>query len=173
MRRAIALLSVALVGLVGFAALGAAQEGTPAAEEEGMPEGITFEFLGLGEAPALPTGPLDLQLFRIGLAPGAGFPLDPADPAAALVVVEAGALTVQAEAPLTVLRAAGPEGPSAESLEAFGAGEEITLETGDSIVFTPGIAGEVRNDGTEEVRALVSNVVPLGAGEAGAATPAP
>ena len=44
--------------------------------------------------------------------------------------------------------------------------DRFTLEAGDSAVFPPNVAGEIRNDGPDRVVVLVSIVEPLGGGEA-------
>ena len=170
----IPVLAVALLGLLAAGRPGAgtvAQEATPAAEEEfELPEGVSFEALGYGTAEALPPAPAEFVLFRFGLEPGASFDLDPGDPSLALAYVEAGALTVRVDAPMTVLRAAGAGTPFPEETEEVAAGTEFTLEAGDSALFPPHVAGVVRNDGAEPVAVLVANVGPLEGDEEG--TPA-
>ena len=165
------LLAILLAGAVlgGRWSFGtAAQEGTPPPEEEfELPEGVTFEALGFGTAEELPPAPADLSLFRFGFEPGAGFELDPAS-TLALVYVEAGALTVAVDGPMTVLRAAAEGAPFPTETEAFAAGEEFTLEAGDSAIFPAGVAGEVRNEGDEPARVLVADIGPV----EGEATPA-
>ena len=171
----VSLFAVILVGLVvgaGFAGGAFAQEGTPAAEEE-IPEGVTFEPLGFGAADELPAPPADLFLFRIGLEPDASFPLDPEDPSVALVYVESGEVTFEVDAPITVLRAAGPGTPFPMEQEEFAAGTAFALSAGDSAVVPPRVAGEARNEGSEPVAVLVANVGPLEGenGEGETATP--
>ena len=178
------LVAVVLLGLVVAArpaAHAAVQEGTPPAGEE--LEGITFEPLGFGIAEELPAAPADLLLARVTFDPGAGFPIEADDPSVGLAYVESGALTVRLEAPVRVVRAAtiaafatpgaAEEGAVPEP-EEVAAGTEFTLEAGDSVVFPPNVAGEVRNDGQERAVALVALIAPP-EGEAGtpaAATPA-
>ena len=170
----VSLLAVVLVGLA-VAAGAVAQEGTPAPEEEfELPEGVSFEALGYGTAAELPAAPADIALFRFGLEPGASFPLEE-EASVALVYVESGVLTVVMEGPMTVLRAADAGTPFPMETATFAAGEEFTLEEGDSAIFPPAVAGEVRNDGTEPVALLVADVGPA-QGEVGtpaAGTPAP
>lgn len=173
------LFAVVLLGLLaaaGPAARAAVQEGTPLAEEEFAPEGVTFEPLGFGVSEELPAAPADLALARLTIEPGAGFPLDENDPSVALVSVESGALTVRAEDPIRVLRAATlaafatpgavEEGAVSEA-EEVAAGTEVALEAGDSVVFPPNLEGEVRNDGQERALLLAAIVAPP-EGEAGA-----
>ena len=181
--------SVAVLLLVGLALAGSpafgtvAQGGTPAAGEEFAPEGVRFEPIGFGVAEELPAAPADLVLIRFTIEPGAGFPLDAEDRSVVLVTVESGALAVEADVPLRVTRAAAiaafatpgavEEGAVPAPEEAAG-GTGFTLEAGDSVVFPPRVAGEVRNEGREPVVALAAIVEPLdgGATPAAGATPA-
>ena len=174
----VSLLAVLLVGVVVGARFGpgaTAQEETPPAEEEfELPEGVSFEALGYGTAEELPSAPANVSLFRFGLEPGAGFPLEE-EASVALVYVEAGVLTVAMEGPMTVVRAAAEGTPFPMETETFAAGEEFELAAGDSAIFPPGVAGEVRNEGDEPVAVLVADAGPA-QGEVGtpaAGTPAP
>ena len=164
------LLAVLLVGLALGARFGAsalAQEGTPPPEDEfELPEGVSFAPLAYGTAAELPPAPAELFLFRIGLEPGASFPLEP-ETSVALAYVEAGELTANLEIPMTVLRAAGPGTPFPEQTEAFAAGEEFTMGAGDSAIFPQEAAGELRNDGDEPVSLLVADVGPAADGDEG------
>ena len=167
-RLSVVLLSIViLVGslLLGGGRLIAAQDATPAAE---APEGVSFEFLGGGETDVLPSAPAGISLVRITLAPGASFPAEADDPSLALVVVLAGTVTVNIEAPVTVLHPVNKE-PTAKDFEAFPAGQDFTMEVGDSALFPASTAGEVRNDGTEDAVLLGALIEPNG-GEG--ATPA-
>lgn len=171
-RLSVVLLSIVI--LVGSLVLGggrlvAAQDATPAAGDETPPEGVTFEFLGGGETEVLPSAPAGISLVRITLAPGASFPAEADDPSLALVVVEAGTVTFNIEAPVTVLHPVGNKEPTAEDFEAFPAGQDFTMEVGDSALFPASTAGEVRNDGTEDAVLLGALIEPNG-GEG--ATPA-
>ena len=164
-RRSVAfpLLLALLLGLVatGLAPARAQDDATPTAAEEELPlpEGLSVEFLAFGSAPDLP-GVGDLALFRFTFEPGAAFPLTPDDPGTALVVVEAGELTFEIEdAAVTVVRA-GEEGQFPTEFEEVAAGEEVTLEVGDSTVVPGRVTGEVRNDGEEEAVLLISNIDP-------------
>ncbi len=165
-RLSVVLLSIII--LVGSLVLGggrlvAAQDATPVAgDEEAPPEGLTFELLGLGETDVLPSAPAEIFLARVTLAPGASFPSEADDPALALVVIEAGAITFNIEAPVTVLHPAGNEEPTAEDFEAFPAGQDFTMDVGDSALFPASVAGEVRNDGTEDAVLLVAIIEPNG-----------
>ena len=172
--------AVILVGLLVAAPLSAptlAQEGTPPAGEDELPEGVTFEALAFGLAEALPPGPTGLSLFRTRLEPGARIDLDP-DPSYFLVYVQSGALTFRVDTPALVTRAAADDAAvEGEDLEAAGeevaAGAEVTLEEGDSALFAPnpeGEPGEARNDGEDRAVALVVPAGPAEGTEA-AATP--
>ena len=184
MRRFRVLRSVGVVLLVGMATMGAqpvalAQEATPAADEF-MPEGITFAPLAFAPGLALPA-PGDLDVARVSFDPGTGFPIEAGDPAFALAVIESGKLTVRQDGPLTVTRAGalaaavsqqGAGVTSAPETEEISAGQEVTLEAGDSVLFSPHVGGEIRNDGQERTVVLVIFVGPPEA-MMGEATPAP
>ena len=168
--RRLSMVLLSIVILVGSLVLGggrlvAAQDASPAAEE---PEGVTFEFLGGGETEVLPSAPAEVYLARVTLAPGASFPSEADDPALALVVIEAGTVTFNIEAPVTVLHPVGNEEPTAEDFETFPAGQDFTMDVGDSALFPPNVAGEIRNDGTEDAMALVAIIEPS---HEGGATP--
>ncbi len=174
MRRAPALVLLVAVLLTALAVSGwiaggaVAQDATPAAEEF-APEGVTFEPLGFGTAEEVPAAPADLVLARATIDPGASVPLDADDPSVALIWIESGTLTVQADAPIRITRAAmiavfatpgAVEEGAVPELEEIAAGTEFTLEVGDSAIFPPHVVGEIRNDGQERVVALVAIVAP-------------
>ncbi len=184
MRPSTVLLSVVAVMLLGIAALGAqprvfAQEATPAAGDS-MEEGLTFEAIGFAAGVEL-TSPADLIAARIGIEPGAGFPIEASDPTTGLLIVESGTFTVRVEAPWTVSRAGSFAGAMATAeatgtytpiVEEIASGEEVTLETGDSAFIPPSVNGEMRNDGDEPAVGLAFLVAPPEA-MMGEATPAP
>jgi quercetin dioxygenase-like cupin family protein len=171
-----------VVVLLGALALHAqpvalAQEATPAGEEM---EGITFEPVALASGLALPATN-ELSISRIGFEPGTGFPIEEGDPTYALAVVESGELTIIQDGPLVVTRAGALETAMAEEMETGGAfapvteeiaaGQEVTVGVGDTVLFPPNAAGEIRNDGQERTLVLVAFVgPPVMTGEA---TPAP
>ncbi len=162
-RLSVVLLSIVfLVGslLFGGGHLVAAQDATPA--DEAPPEGVTFEFLGGGETETLPSAPASVSLVRVTLAPDTSFPVEADDPTLVLVVIEAGAVTFNMEAPVSVLHPVGNEEPTANDVEAYPAGQDFTMEVGDSALFPANTAGEVRNDGTEDVVLLVAIIQPNG-----------
>jgi hypothetical protein len=175
----IPLLIVLLVGLVvGRGSLiTRAQEGTPAADEfEQPPEGVTFTPLGFGTTQALPATPAEMFYFRLALDPGVSFAVTADDPSVALAYVESGTFTVRVEAPMQVLRAAtvaafstpGAQEGGPPALEQIAADTEFTMGAGDSAVFPPSTAGELRNDGQEPAVLVATSVGPP---EGGAATP--
>jgi len=151
--------------LVGGGALVTAQDSTPAVEEEEFGEGLSFELVGAGEAEELPETPADIVLVRFGFEPGAFFEIDPEDPSVTLVVIESGALTISVDAPTTVLHPVDNGEPGPEDFEQYPAGEEFTMEEGDSAVFPANIAGEVRNDGEEDASVLAAEILSAGAGD--------
>ena len=167
--RLVLLLMVGLVGAVGALTAAVAQEASPAAVEaegeEFPPEGVSFEFLGYGPGTVLPANPADVVLFRLALEPGVSFPADPTDPSVGLVAIESGALTFVVEAPITVLHPVVGGFPGPDDFETVPAGEEFTMEKGDSAVFPPNVAGELRNDGEIAVSLLVALIAPPEAGE--------
>ena len=154
------LITMAFAGVAGDMNLSAqAQDATPAAEQEGETiEGVTARAVALGTLEVLAPGTASLSLGRISLAPGATLPFDPSDPSAVLVYAASGELTFLVETPMTVARRVEPGTPAPTEPEAVEANTEFTLRDGDSALFPPAIAGEVRNDGDEEAIAWVVNV---------------
>ena len=184
MRRFRVFLSVVVVMLLGIMALGVqplalAQEATPAAEEMDF-EGITFEPVSFAFGADV-ASPADLIVVRIGFDPGAALPGEENDPTVAIVLVESGTLTLQADGPVTVTRGAslGEAMATAEAtgdfstlMEATAAGEAVMLEAGDAAYLPANMTGEIRNDGQERAVGLAFLVVPP-EGMMGEATPAP
>lgn len=179
------LLSLVVVVVLGVMTLVAqpeavAQEASPAAGtfSEG---GITFEPLAFASALALPsTG--ELAVSRISFEPGAGFPIEEGDPSNALAVIESGELTIVQDGPLLVTRAGALGAAMGESdeggaftpeTEEIAAGEELTVGTGDAVLFPPNASGEIRNDGQEPAVVLVVFVGPPMAEGMAAGTPTP
>jgi quercetin dioxygenase-like cupin family protein len=175
MRRFSVLLSVVmLVGslLVGGGRLVAAQDASPAAgDEEWPPEGVTFEFLGGGYTESLPSAPANMYLVRLTIQPGASVPGEADDPSLILIVVESGAVTVNLDAPITVLHATANQEPTDNDFEQVPAGQDVTMEQGDSAILPANTTGEVRNDGTENA-VLLGAIVEPGDQDEGGATPA-
>jgi mannose-6-phosphate isomerase-like protein (cupin superfamily) len=97
---------------------------------------------------------------HITVAPGSVFTGPADDPSVGLNLVESGELTLRLEAAVTVNRASGPE--------EVAAGTEFTLGPGESFIWPPNVAGELRNDGPEPVVQLLAFLAPA---EEAAATP--
>ena len=105
---------------------------------------------------------------RVTVAPGSVFNGPADDPSVGLNLIESGELTARIEAAVTVTRATGPEDVAA--------GTEFTLGPGESFIWPPNVAGELRNDGPEPVVQLVAFLAPAAEGAAAtpmAGTPAP
>ena len=148
-----------------------AQDATPASgPPAGTPEAVVSTTLASGTIEITAPGTAGLALGRIKLAPGATVPFDPADPSVSLVYMTAGTLTFRVDAPMSVSRKAGPGTPVPAQSEAIAANTEFILRDGDSAIFPPATAGEVRNDGAEEATAWVVNVA-LRSEAAGTPTP--
>jgi quercetin dioxygenase-like cupin family protein len=178
------LLSLVALMLLGLLALGAhpraaAQEATPSAEMS--MEGLTFTLLGIAPGVTLP-GAADLEVARVGFAPGAGFPFDASDPTGALVIIESGTITAHVDeqawmisrggALQQAMETAGADPDMTGVLEEIAMGEEATLEVGDVAYVPGGVSGEVRNTGEEQAEALIVLVGPAGM-TMGEATPTP
>ena len=162
MRRLLFVLVVVIsLGLTGQLAGRTGAQSTP--EAAPFPPGVTAEPLALGIA-VLP-GETDFGLFRWTLEPGTVFTESPLDPAVALVYVEAGSLTVDFAAPLTITRGTAIEvlatpGVAMPAPEVIPAEEVAILGAGDSTVIPLHALGELRNEGTEPVVFLTALVTP-------------
>lgn len=156
--------------MIGAQMRAGAQDATPAAGEA-----VKVRTMASGSLEVLAPGTAILNLGRITLAPGASLPFNPQDQSAVLVYVATGALTFQVEAPMTIARLAERGTPSPTTTESVEANTPFTLKNGDSALFPPAIAGDVRNDGTEEASAWIVNlgIRPANAGTPAAGTPAP
>jgi quercetin dioxygenase-like cupin family protein len=152
-------LLVVLLMLLGSLGSALAQDATPTAESAaGPPEGVESRSLASGSMELLAPGTANVVLGRVTLAPGASIPFDPTDPTADLVHVTAGTLTFRIDAPMTVARSAKSGTPVPTEPEEIAAGTQFTMSDGDSALFPPNAAGEVRNDGAEDAVALVTTV---------------
>jgi hypothetical protein len=80
------------------------------------------------------------------------------DPSAVLIYTDSGELTFRVETPMTISRRVDPGTPVPAEPEAVEANTEFTLREGDSALFPPAIAGEVRSNGREPASALLVNV---------------
>jgi hypothetical protein len=136
-----------------------AQDATPAAGQQAdAPEGVTFVTLTSGTVDVLSPGTANLALGRIRLEPGATLPIDPTNPSVNLVFMGSGSLTFRIEAPMSVARDAQSGTPAPNEPEDIPAGTEFTMSDGDSALFPPNAAGEVRNDGDEDAVAWVTSM---------------
>ena len=180
--RLLPLVAVLLLGLATASWAGTdtqAQDATPAAEDA-VPEGTSYELVGLAQGVAVPS-PVDLVAVRLGLDPGAGFPIEDTDPTSGMLIVESGTFTVRVEAAWTITRGAGmaeavataeATGDFAALGEEIAAGEEVALEAGDTAYIPGSVNGEIRNDGQERAVGLAFLVAPSEAMMT-EATPAP
>ena len=172
---------VSLAGLltVGNASIAVAQEGTPAADEYAMPEGVTFDGLAFGTVAVTPPGPVDLGLYRSRLEPGASVGLG-GDAAYYLIYVESGTITFHVDTVASVTRAVAgtpaAQSPNQMEPEEIAAGTDVSLNQDDAALFSPNphaAPGEVRNDGQEPVTVLVVEAQPAAGSMTGAGTPMP
>jgi hypothetical protein len=154
-----------------------AQEATPTAAM--MPEGATFEPVTSAFGTE-PPSPADMFVFRINLEPGGRLPSDPNDPSVGILIVESGVFALALGGPVNVTRGAGLSAAMASAeasgdlsgiVEAFAAGEVVTLEAGDAAYVPANLAGEIRNEGQEPAVGLGFLIYPA-AGMGAEATPA-
>jgi len=176
MRRAsaVALLITLVFGLFASQGLNpstSAQDATPPSDQQaGAPEGVQFVDLASGTINVLSPGTANLALGRVRLAPGATLPFDPARPSVDLVFMASGTLTFRIEAPISVARSSRAGTPAPSEPEDIPAGTEFTMSDGDSALFPPNAAGEVRNDGDDDAVAWVTSMT-LFTDQAGTPTP--
>ena len=136
-----------------------AQDATPPSDQQaGVPEGVQFVDLASGTVEVLSPGTANLALGRVRLAPGATLPFDPERASVDLVFMGSGTLTFRIEAPISVARGAQVGTPVPTEPEEFAAGTEFTMSDGDSALFPPNAAGEVRNDGDVDAVAWVTGL---------------
>ena len=171
-RVALIIMVVCAIGVVrDLSPRASAQEATPAARQRaGTSDTVAARTLASGSMEVLAPGTGQLGLGRLALVPGASLSFAPTDPSAVLVYTVAGALTFRVEVPMTVSRRGDPGTPVPTEPEAIAADTEFTLHDGDSALFPPAIAGDVRNDGDAEATALV---VTLAIRSATVSTPTP
>lgn len=151
---AIALL-VAIVPLL-LAPVTVAQDATPAAgQAAGTPVPVRTRALASGFVEVLAPGTGTIALGRITLAPGGSLPFNPLDTPAILVYMTGGELTVRVTAPMKVARGGTAGTPVPAQPEAVEANTEFTMREGDSVLFPPSVAGEIRNDGDDDATLLV------------------
>lgn len=164
-------LMLAIVAGQGMNPSTMAQDATPPSEQQAdAPEGVTFVNLASGTVDVLSPGTANLVLGRLRLAPGATLPIDPTNPSVNLVFMGSGTLTFRVEAPVPVSRVANSGTPVPAGSEEIPAGTGFTMSEGDSALFPPNAAGEVRNDGDEDAVAWVTSMTLF---TNGASTPTP
>jgi hypothetical protein len=157
----IALLIALMVSIVagqGIHVSTLAQDATPPSEQAVPLEGVSVVTLAARSIEVLAPGTANLVLARIRVAPDATLPLDPADSSVNLVYMSGGTLTFRVDAPITVTRVVRPGTPIPTEPEAIAADTEFTMSDGESALFPPNIAGEVRNDGDEDATAWVTSM---------------
>ena len=158
MRRFIISSSLVFIVLFGLVAMMGrrthAQEpfATPGAGEFELVPGQIGRELTSGRLEEPPSGPLHLGLLRFTSYPGSVLTTPEDDPTAALILVESGEVTLRLEGAVTITRTTGPE--------EVAAGTEITLGPGESFVWAPYVAGELRIDGQEPAVTLVAFLAP-------------
>jgi hypothetical protein len=113
-----------------------------AGEFEIVPGQIARE-LASGLVPEPPAGPIVFGLLHITVAPGPVFTALDDAPSVGLKLIESGELTARIEAAVTVTRTTGPQEVAAAT--------EFTLGPGESFIWPPNVAGDLRNDGSEPV----------------------
>jgi quercetin dioxygenase-like cupin family protein len=164
MRPFVSLVSVVAVALIGLGMLGGrsrvgAQETTPTLATS-TPEAITVNAQAFAPVTALPASGV-LGVLRVTLASDAVLPADPSDPSTALILVEAGTLTVRVDAPIAVIRAGAEFAPGNPiPQESVGAGTEVMLGPGDAFVSPPHVSGQIRNPGASAVVLLLAVAFP-------------
>lgn len=160
MKRSIGLIVVALFLVLAVPV--AAQDATPAAPPDSfeIAPGVTADSVVFVEGQENPS------LYRLHFEAGLSYPIMPG-PSLELVYVEAGSLTIQLDAPITL----GELGDTSSAGESIEADTELTLTAGDYFVLQPGVSGETRNDGPDTATVSVAGIA-AGGMATPAATPA-
>ena len=147
--RGIAATAVVALGLIaGQVAATRAQEATPAPLGFELAPGVTSDYIDTGQ----PT------TFRVQLAGGVTWDeaSDPSDPSIVLVYQEAGTLTFQVEAPITVFRADAAGQPG----EAVAAGATFEMQPGDYLAAPPMTAVVITNEGDTPASFIGASLTP-------------
>jgi quercetin dioxygenase-like cupin family protein len=133
--------------------------------------GITY--LPLGYIPgATMADAVDMEVARGTLEPGAGFPFSADDPAAAMMIMESGAITATVQdASWTISRGAAvaaivtgmpaADGAS-EVVEVIAAGQTATFSAGDVAHIPGNSTGELHTSGDERAVVLLVTYGPAG-----------
>lgn len=138
-----------------------AQDATPASIAQ--PPGVSFATLSLSPLVDVPS-PAHLIIERVALNSGARYPFNAGTSSVGLILMEVGTLTIQAEGPVSLTRAARVreaerEGQSLESLSAaiepLPAGQITRLRTGDAVLVPTSVVGQLRNEGARSAVAIV------------------
>ncbi|MDQ3225912.1 MAG: hypothetical protein M3Q50_04685 [Chloroflexota bacterium] len=139
-----------------------AQESTP-----GPPDSFELAPGVIADNMVFVEGQENPSLYQLHFAAGVSYPVQ-ASPSLELVYLESGTMTVRLDAPVTIAQADTADGSS----EIVAADTEFTLSAGQYFVLSPGVSGEVRNDGEETATVSIAGVVPGGTATPAAATPA-
>ena len=145
----------------------AAQEADGTPPPTSAPAGGSLEIAPgvVAEALAFLPGVEVPAVYRLRLDAGSTYDFT-GDPSIAMAVVESGAITLTADAPLTVQRgsATGSAG------EHFAASEAVDLAVGDHLIVPALASGQLRNGGSEPAAIVVASLPgPAAAAEASAA----
>jgi quercetin dioxygenase-like cupin family protein len=163
------LLLVALtVGTISIHGHVEAQDATPATEASAPGDGVRFMPIGGADGVTVPN-PAMLLAVRVQMEPGATAPLVAGNASSGLFMVEAGAFTVQIDAPWSLTRSASAGG----QLEAPAAGDVVELKAGDVAYVPADVAGELRNDDDLPAIGVMFLVAPASPASATIATPEP
>ena len=114
--------------------------------------------LAEGDTGAVPTAPALLEIIRFDLQPGGYVRLPDANPATALILVEAGEMSVTMDAP-AVVRRATPNHPAAAPVE-YAANIEFTVGAGESMIGPPSAKVLARNAGGTALTILMAVMQP-------------
>lgn len=139
---------------VGLAATSLGIGGTWAKAAARQSAEAVVELLMEATLDELPPPPAFLRLVRISLQPDAAVPTH-RHPGPELALVEAGAVSVAADAELAIARANGGE-------ERGPAGSPVMLAAGDRVGFPAGVAFSFANAGDAPARLLTLVVLPVG-----------
>ena len=162
MRRfATMVLSLVLLCVTWSVGAALAQDSTPA-PESGPPESFELAPGVIADSVVLVEGSEDPVKYRLHFEPGVTYSIEPGVNLE-LAYVETGSLTFTLDAPIVV----GQMGNVDSAGETISAGTEVTLSAGQYFVLQPGVAGELRNDGSETATVSIAGVE-----VAGMATPA-
>jgi hypothetical protein len=127
-----------------------AQEATPS-PAGGLPPGVGIIPVSTLAVSDMPPGTVNVTIYRFTLEPGASSPVS-TFPFPSIIVVETGTLICPGGAPRHFV---GADGTAREVGE-----EEVPLNPGDALYIPANVPDGGRNDGTEQLVALVVDLVP-------------